>query len=548
MADGADPVLGFVDLVEVPFTVPGSRFLVVRGSGAHADALEVFHVRYEIPLAECLALRLTPARDLDVPAPVVRAGRVQWAGTELALLDDELHVAVPPGSGVRVDAGPAPDVTTLRRGDTRVLAGSAGPSPLDDDTFGSAADAAVEAWLALTPTVRPERQEMARLCWWVLGANQLDISSPGGDGSVRVIVPSKRGYVALWQWDTYFIALGLRHTAPELALAQLDVALTPAADGQLPDVVHDDGILASSADLPAADRARLEAQGSPTTTSGTVPLTKPPLAAWAADLVLRHVPPESRDAWLREHLDTLVASQDWWFDVCDTDGDGLPEYLHPYSSGLDDSPVYDHALPVLAPDLLAYLAVEDEILAGWVREHGSSPDEPLAARLEARAARTRAGLSRLWDPEGALHRPVAAGQPVPDRTVVSLLGCFAGGLPHEQVDAIVSDVRNPARFGAPYSLPTVSMDDPMFDPLVMWRGPAWVNTAFLVAEGLERCGAPAEAERLREQVLALVEAAGGPVEYADPRTGIRCPTATTAFAWSAALYVDLAVREARATA
>lgn len=544
MASGADSLLEFVDLVEVPFTVPGSRFLVVRG----ADALEVFHVRYEVPLAECLAARLTVTHRVDeLPRPVVGAGRLHWAGTELALLDDELRITGVPASAVRVDVGTAPDVACTRLGDTWVLVGSgATPSALDDDAFASAADEVVRSWLALTPRVRPERQEMARLCWWVLGANQVDIRRPGGDGTVRVIVPSKRGYVALWQWDTYFIALGLRHTAPELALAQLDVALTPAADGQLPDVVHDDGILASSADLPAADRARLEAQGSPTTAAGTVPLTKPPLVAWAADLVLAHVPGARRDAWLRDHLGTLIASQDWWFDACDTDGDGLPEYLHPYSSGLDDSPVFDHALPVLGPDLLAYLVVEDELLARCAQEYTS--DDRLVERLAARAARTRAGLAGLWDPDGAVLRPIAGGQPVPERTVVSLLGCFAGGLPAEQVEAIVSDVRNPARFGAPFPLPTVSMDEPAFDPCVMWRGPAWVNTAYLVAEGLERCGELAQAERLREAVLALVEAAGGPVEFADPRTGIRCPTATTAFAWSAALYIDLAVREVAVTA
>ncbi|HEY3545827.1 MAG TPA: hypothetical protein VGK17_07010 [Propionicimonas sp.] len=538
--------LDFVDLVEVPFTVPGSRFIAVRGTGEHASSLEVFHVRYEVPLAECLALRLTPD-EAPVRAAVVAGGRVTWAGVELVLLDDELRLACPAGTGVRVDVDPAPDVAIARGVDRLTLVGAASEvSALDDDAFAVAADAVVESWLASTPIVSPERQDMARQCWWVLGANQVDIARPGGGGTVRVVVPSKRGYVGLWQWDTYFIALGLRHTVPELALAQLDVALSPAPDGQLPDVVHDGGILASSADLPPGDRQRLESQGSPSTRSGEVPLTKPPLVAWAAELVLRHVSPARRDAWLRRQLGTLVASQDWWFDVCDTDGDGMPEYLHPYSSGLDDSPVFDHALPLLSPDLLAYLVVEDEILAGWVRELGwpdATAADTLAGRLEARALHVRAGMAGLWDPIDGLLRPTAGGVPVPERTVVSLLGCFAGEVPAEQRAAMLRDLHDPARFGAPFPLPTVAMDEPSFDPQRMWRGPAWVNTTYLVAEGLERSGAPAEAERLRGQALALVEAAGGPVEYADPCTGVRCPGATTAFGWSAALYLDLAIRE-----
>lgn len=544
--------LDFVDLVEVPFTVPGSRFLLLRGTGKHAGALEVFHVRYEVPLAECLALRLRPDEAGLSAAVVVAGGRLWWAGVELALLDDELRLTRLSDADVRVDIGPAPDVIAVREVDRLVLVGTAATrSPFDDDTFAVAADAVVEAWMASTPIVSSQRQGMARLCWWVLGANQVDIARPGGSGVVRVVVPSKCGYLGLWQWDTYFIALGLRHTAPEFALGQLDLALSPGADGQLPDVVHDGGKLATSADLPAGDRERLEAQGSPTTKSGVVPLTKPPLAAWAAELVLRHVSPERRDAWLRGQLGTLVASQDWWFDVCDTDGDGLPEYLHPYSSGLDDSPVFDHALPVLSPDLLAYLVVEDEILAGWVREFrwpDAAAGGELAGRLEARAQRLRAGIASLWDPAGALLRPTAGGSPVPERTVVSLLGCFAGDLPREQLGAILSDLRDPARFDAPFPVPTVSMDESSFDPHTMWRGPAWVNTTYLVAEGLERCGELREAQRVRGHALALVEAAGGPVEYADPRTGARSPGAATAFGWSAALYLDLAIRETAGTA
>lgn len=303
--------LDFVDLVEVPFTVPGSRFLVVWGGDEHARWLDVFHVRYEVPLAECLALRITPGDAREPPEAVVAGGRLHWVGVELALLDDELRLTWPADEDARIDIGPAPDVAAARDIDRLVLVGaSATPSSLDDEAFAAAADSVVEAWMALTPVVRPERQDMARLCWWVLGANQVDIARPGARGTMRVVVPSKRGYVGLWQWDTYFIALGLRHTTPELALAQLDLALSPGPDGQLPDVVHDGGVLATSADLPAGDRERLEAQGSPTTRSGVVPLTKPPLAAWAAQLVLRHVSPERRDAWLRGQLGTLLASQD----------------------------------------------------------------------------------------------------------------------------------------------------------------------------------------------------------------------------------------------
>ncbi|HEY0189373.1 MAG TPA: hypothetical protein VGC67_17955 [Cellulomonas sp.] len=558
---GAVP-LEFVDLVEVPFTVPGSRFVVQRGTGPHAGSLEVLHVRYEVPVAECLAVRLVPpgggvaGAGPDAAQTAVRAmgGRLVADGLEIVVSGEELRVLTAAGSGWRAIGGPAPDVVPHRVPDSSRLVltvTGATPATATDEAFRAGADAVVADWLALTPRVRPERAPMARQCWWVLGTNQIDLATPVRGAAARsagpvrrAVVPSKRGYVALWQWDAYFIALGLRHTAPALAAEQLDIALTPGPDGQLPDVVHDTGVLASSADLPPADRARLLAAGAPTT-GGEVPLTKPPLAAWAADRVLSTLPVDERAGWLRRWFPTVLRSQDWWFAASDPDGDGLPAYLHPYSSGLDDSPVFDHALPVTAPDLLAYLVVQDRILAGWCRELPDlcAHDHGLPARLLRRAARVRQGLTGLWDDDGRLFRPRAGTEPVPERTVVSLLGCFAGDATSEQLAGVLADVHDPARFGTPYPLPSVACDDTSFRREQMWRGPTWVNTGYLVAEGLERCGRPAAAAELRARILAGVEAAGGPVEYLDPGTGRRCPTATTSFGWSAALYLDLAVRE-----
>ena len=101
-------------------------------------------------------------------------------------------------------------------------------------------------------------------------------------------MPSKIGYVGLWQWDAYFIAVGLRHGDPELAREQLELAFRfPSADGQLPDVVHEHGVLATSDDLPPGDRENLRRAGSAIADpSAPVPLTKPPLAAWALAKVL----------------------------------------------------------------------------------------------------------------------------------------------------------------------------------------------------------------------------------------------------------------------
>src|SRR5699024_2336329 len=122
-------------------------------------------------------------------------------------------------------------------------------------------DRVLGEWMARSPQVQPERQTMVDLCWWVLGTNTLHLR---GEEKGPVVVPSRLGYVGLWQWDAYFIALGLRHGDPELARTQMEVALRHARpDGQLPDVVHDHGVLDSSEDLPPGDLENLRRLGSP---------------------------------------------------------------------------------------------------------------------------------------------------------------------------------------------------------------------------------------------------------------------------------------------
>lgn len=118
---------------------------------------------------------------------------------------------------------------------------------------------------------------------------------------------------------------------------------------------------------------------------------------------------------------------------------------------------------------------------------------------------------------------------------------LTGTLPEPIAAALRAAVDDPDRFGLEWGLPTVAASDPDFSDERMWRGPIWVNTSMLVAEGLEASGYADRARELREQTVALVIHGGGPHEYFNPHTGQKARTATTAFGWSAALFIDLAV-------
>jgi glycogen debranching enzyme len=127
-------------------------------------------------------------------------------------------------------------------------------------------------------------------------------------------------------------------------------------------------------------------------------------------------------------------------------------------------------------------------------------------------------------------------------TAVSLLPLLPGRLPGEYVAGILAALDDPERFRTTWAVPTVARRDVHFSEERMWRGPVWVNVNALIAEGLAASGHPERARELEEQTLRLVIHAGGPHEYFTPTTGRKARTATTAFGWSAALFVDLAVR------
>ncbi|MDF1486804.1 amylo-alpha-1,6-glucosidase [Tessaracoccus caeni] len=544
------------DLVEVPYTVRRSRLLVRRGPAG----LTVYRAAYERGLRDSVVagdLRLLD--DAGAEVPVRRASPLKIGfdgGASLVVTpDDGVHLGgIPAGWRLVADLTlpPAevaltpdrlvlPDDAVVRVDGTltEILLPAGGEigiacaGPLEA-SFAEARDlvaAELAAWMGRCPDVSPRWREATRLCWWVLGVNTLVLDAP--EGLNRAVVPSKIGYVGLWQWDAYFIAIGLRHGDPELAAEQLRIALAyPTAEGQLPDVVHEEGVLASSDDLPRGDLENLRRLGSPSLAHATVPLTKPPLTALAVGRLAEVCGPSV----IEESLPTMLVAQHWWYRK--SAPGGHPAYLHPYSSGLDDSPIFDHDAIVVSPDLTAYLILSDELLAGWLEQAGRAEE---ASECRERAAASLSQLLGTWDAERGFFPTLGEhGSPLASETVVSLMPLLASDLPPEQRDALVRAISDPERFGTPHRLPTVAASDADYSTERMWRGPVWVNTTWLVIQGLRRHGLDELADRLSEGILELVEQSG-PAEYFRPDTGERARTATVCFGWSAALTIDLAV-------
>jgi hypothetical protein len=73
-------------------------------------------------------------------------------------------------------------------------------------------------------------------------------------------------------------------------------------------------------------------------------------------------------------------------------------------------------------------------------------------------------------------------------SVQNLFPLLLADLPADKVASLVAQLNDPAKYAAPYSVPTVAMDDPQFcatfDADLMWRGPVWGFTNWFLLEGL----------------------------------------------------------------
>ncbi|TQM35406.1 MGH1-like glycoside hydrolase domain-containing protein [Pseudonocardia cypriaca] len=409
-----------------------------------------------------------------------------------------------------------------------------------------------------------------------------------GNWEGRHTVPSRRLYPHQWSWDSAFIAIGWAHASPGRGRRELESLLAAQwADGRVPQIVFNPAV-ARDAYFPGPDfwRSR-DVPGAPAVeTSGIV---QPPVHAVAALKVHRASPTLGR-RFLRHVYPGLVAQHDYLLrERSDGSRGGLVTIVHPWESGQDNSPAWDAELARVtagvevlaghqrrdldhvdaterptAADYARYIAIVDAY-----REHGyrDEPDahlfvavDPLFNALLAWSEEALAEIARIIGKPSQRHRERAAAirdalldhcyDPAAghffalDRHGVRVEEHCVGGLvplvldlPAEVVDALVAGMTGP-RFALNDRVPLPSYDltGPAFDTTRYWRGPAWINTSWLVLRGLERHSRHAEAATLRTAMLNAVRQEGFR-EYFDPGTGAGRGVAD--FSWSAALTLDL---------
>jgi glycogen debranching enzyme len=333
------------------------------------------------------------------------------------------------------------------------------------------------------------------------------------------MMPSKVNYVGLWLWDSAMHALAFRHVDPELARNQIRAMLEfQLPDGMLPDAIYDEGVI-SEIDHPIPAE-----------------VTKPPILAWAA-LKLHETAPDLD--FLEEIYVPLVRWNAWWFSMNDDDVDGLAQYNHPYSSGLDDNPLWDYGMPVESPDLNTYLCIQMGSLAMIAEILGMDSEANMWRRRSTSIVQRM--IQDFWDNEKGVFQAMYNDEPIPVLTPFNLYPLWTGQLPKELNQRLIQHLTDPSEFWGEYLIPSVARNDQHYEPSKMWRGSIWVNINYFFIEALRQIGEDDLADEITQKTLDLIMRHPGIYEYYHADNGDPSSQAAEAFGWTAAVFIDLAI-------
>lgn len=148
-------------------------------------------------------------------------------------------------------------------------------------------------------------------------------------------VPSIHLYPHQWLWDSCFIGIGLRHLDIDKAMTEITSLFRGQwANGMMPNIIF------SEADEHRRHRELWRSYINPfapdnVATSG---ITQPPMLAEAVMKIGEKLKLAERRSWYQSVFGQILDYHQWLYAERDPHHEGLVLLLHPYESGLDNSP------------------------------------------------------------------------------------------------------------------------------------------------------------------------------------------------------------------
>ncbi|MEL7206712.1 MAG: hypothetical protein AAGK32_00510, partial [Actinomycetota bacterium] len=336
--------------------------------------------------------------------------------------------------------------------------------------------------------------------------------------------PNLETYPWQWLWDSCFHALVWNHLGrPDRAVVELSSALEPIdGDGFVPHMRY-----------PSDPEFAAEFWGRSATSS----ITQPPM--YGHELAELHRAGVELDVGL---LDRASNGLRFLLERRSRTA-GLVTVVHPWETGCDDSPRWDHWSPG-AYDRDRFRALKGELLGSVERTEAGAPvGNPAFApgsagfnalvafnaielasvtgdhALASAATELVSALTDRWDDETSSW--VDAGPHAATsgrcRTADSLLGVLVVD-DERTIDAAFAELADPASLGGDFGPAGVDRREAAFDPDAYWRGPCWPQLAYLLWLAAVRRGRTEDADRLATTTRRGAHESGL-AEYWNPDTG-----------------------------
>eukprot|EP00897_Mesotaenium_endlicherianum_P000330 jgi/Mesen1/10298/ME000079S09719 len=392
---------------------------------------------------------------------------------------------------------------------------------------------------------------------------QTHVTCPSGKKGNRYPLTQAAG---VWNWDSAIVAAGW---------AVFDEARAWEEVATLMQGQWDDGMVPSILFHKEADTyfPGPEIWGTAENPSKTTGISQPPVAAMSVRFLYEHAEqPELAQRKIEELFPKLLAYHRWWYKARDPEGRGVVAILHPWESGMDNSPAwddamqfpvggfpaytrrdlnhvnpemrptkdtYDHYLTLLylfkktnfydsnqlyhiSPFRMTDLCVNCILFRAnrdlrWVASKLGKHE--VAAEIDGWLDKGFAGFQQLWDEEAGIFKcqDQLTGKLADAAISAGFLPLFAGVATKEQAARMAANLERwltMVRYGVPSTDPA----DPRFEPLRYWRGPVWIIINWMISNGLKHYGYFDLADRIKQDSLELTGTAGL-LEYFDPVTG-----------------------------
>ena len=387
-------------------------------------------------------------------------------------------------------------------------------------------------------------------------------------------------YPAQWNWDSAFIALGYSYFNMEYAIEELEKLISGQwEDGMIPHILFHDN------DESYFPNHKTWDCGNKVPSSG---ITQPPIIA---TIIKKIIDQNKLDQSQMKRMEIIIKKLkkylDWFYNYRDTNKIGLAAIIHPWESGLDNSPIWDGPLDkVKIEENLKYERRDLNVsrssnrplkkdydgyitLLNQFKKNKYNPSKIVNdsmfnvidigfnsiliratkdlvevskkfnldfTDLKNKISKSEESLIKFYkDEDQSFFSYDFKNHNLIKVDAISNYFILFANLENQEINNKIIDKLKKYNSQKDYFFTTVNPKDKTFEETRYWRGPVWINSNWIVYQGLINKD-KIFSSLIKNKTLELLENKKFH-EYYNYKTG-ECLGANN-FSWSAALYLDL---------